>query len=80
MPRKLKSSETEAVVVALARLEEKHDAFTCETREFREGLRRRLEGHDERITALEKFRWMISGVIALVAAGGTAIANKIISK
>ena len=80
MPRKLKSSESDAVVIALARLEEKHDAFTGETREFRDGLRRNLENHNERIVALEKFRWMISGVIAIVAAGGTDIANKIISK
>ena len=80
MSRKLKSSETEAVVIALARLEEKHDAFTGETRQFRDELRKKLETHDERLTGLERFRWMISGVIALAAAGSTAVANKILNK
>lgn len=80
MSGKRKSSETDSVVVALARLEEKHDAFTGETRQFRDELRKKLETCDERIVGLERFRWAVAGAAAVVGAAGSAISNKIFGK
>lgn len=70
----------ESLEVSVARLEEKLDAFTISTTEFRNCLGGKIGKQDERIVVLEKFRWTAMGVAGAISAFTSAIVAKVLGK